>query len=368
MAAIAVRAGGVVTRIDPAVELTPEALAEIQAAILHGYNLVSLTHRLRFTWGLELPNEVNAQQPFRHVVGDLIAYAVSEGRVADLLAVTYSAKPQNPKLSQAANKYLGDPQAALAKYEGAAPPLPTSLEALVTTRSRLFSFAEFRARVNAIGARLCRIEVPDGGGTGWLVGASHVLTNYHVVERVVSGEVSPEQLVCRFDFWSESEADPTGTPVRLAPEWLRASSRYSQSDLTATGQPAPDELDYALLRLAEPAGAQDRGGATRGWFEFGPQAPIVARADPAMIPQHPDGRELEVAFGRVLEFPGTGMRYRYDVTTEPGSSGSPVLNADLTLFGLHHAADPGSRPAYNQAVPLWRIARDLQARNVDWTG
>ena len=116
------------------------------------------------------------------------------------------------------------------------------------------------------------------------------------------------------------------------------------------------ELDTALPELV------------RGWFDLPDKAPIIARGDAAMIPQHPAGRPLEVAYGRVLEFPGGGRRYRYDVTTEGGSSGSPVFDTDLTLFGLHHAADPTGAPDYNQAVPLWRVARDLQAHNVVWTG
>lgn len=360
------------TRIDPAIEITPQALEEIQAAIVHGYNLAALNQRLRYKWGMKLADEINVAQGFKYVVGDLIAYAEGQGQVPELLALAVSGRPQNPLLSKAAAHYLADPQQAAIKYSDVATPtLPGSLEALVTTRSRLFGFGEFLTRVRAIGTRLCRVELADGGrGTGWLVGASHLLTNYHVVERAVRGELTPDQIVCRFDFWSEQEgaADPAGTPAGLAAaDWLAASSPYSQSDLSGTGDPAATELDFALLNLAEPVGnAALPGGGTRGWFEFGPEAPIVARADPAMIPQHASGRPLEVAFGRVLEFPGMGMRYRYDVTTEPGSSGSPVFNADLTLLGLHHAADPEGQPDYNQAVPLWRIARDLAGRGVDW--
>jgi hypothetical protein len=353
------------TRIDPAAELTPEALEEIQAAIVHGYTLPILSQRLRYKWGMKLADEINVAQGFKYVVGDLLSYAEGQGKAAELLALAVSGRPQNPLLAAAAQRYLAEPGQAAVKYaDAAAPPLPGSLEALVSTRSRLFDFGEFQARVKAIGVRLCRIELPDGGrGTGWLVGAAHLLTNYHVVQRAIRGEIAPDPIVCRFDFWSEQAgaADPEGTPVGLAPAWLAASSPYSQSDLTGTGDPAATELDYALLNLAEPIGS-----GARGWFDFGPEAPIVARADPAMIPQHAGGGPLKVAFGQVLEFPGSGMRYRYDVTTEPGSSGSPVFNADLTLLGLHHAADPHSQPDYNQAVPLWRIARDLAALGVDW--
>ena len=52
---------------------------------------------------------------------------------------------------------------------------------------------------------------------------------------------------------------------------------------------------------------------------------------------------------------------RYDVTTASGSSGSPCLPFDLDIIGLHHAAEPASNPRYNQAIPLWAIAKDLEA-------
>jgi hypothetical protein len=360
-----------VTTIVPAVELTPAALEEIRNAIVHGYDKASMTDRLRFTWGLELGDEFNTDTGFKFIAGDLVKFAEREGKVAELLGLAYAAKPQNPKLSAAAQKYLADPQAAIDKYVETAPPplLPNNLEAVITTRSRLFKYGEFLARLHAVGNRLCRIEIPDGGGTGWLVGASHVLTNYHVVQAVALGQLKPDKIVCRFDFWSEeSDAAPKGTAVRVRANGLIAVSEYSESDLTGTGTPNPDQLDYGLLRLARPIGNSTLKGGKRGWFELPEKPPIIARGDPAMIPQHPDARALEVAFGRVLEFPGVGLRYRYDVTTEHGSSGSPVFNADLTLFGLHHAADPAKHPAYNQAVPLWRIARDLSAKQYDWTG
>ena len=66
-----------------------------------------------------------------------------------------------------------------------------------------------------------------------------------------------------------------------------------------------------------------------------------------------------IAMGIVVEFPATGLRYRYNTTTGPGASGAPVFSADVDLIGLHHAADPDRAPEYNQAVPTWRVARAL---------
>jgi hypothetical protein len=357
--------------IETADANSEEGFNAIFEAVKAGYDKQSLPLRLLLKWGIDIEEEVDTDQGFKYVLGDYLKLVRKEGKLAELLALAYSGNIGNPLLAAAARRYLEDPQAALAKYENAKPPeLPGSLEALVTTRSKLVAFGEFLERVRSLGHRLCRIEVPGGGGTGFLVGASHVLTNHHVIQPVQEGRAPVEDVICRFDFWApDGKGEAAGTPFHLAAEWLRGDSPYSRSDLTGTGEPGDSELDYALLRLdAEAGNGEAADGARRGWFDLPDKAPIIARGDAAMIPQHPAGRPLEVAYGRVLEFPGGGRRYRYDVTTEGGSSGSPVFDTDLTLFGLHHAADPAGAPDYNQAVPLWRVARDLQAHNVVWTG
>ena len=355
-------------RIDAATELTPQALGEIRDAIVAGYNHDTLNDLLRFNWGLKLGDEFNVQTGVKNIASQLLDYSESEGRTAELLGLAYSGKPGNPKLQAAAGKYLADPAAALAKYDPAtASDVPGTLEALVNERSRLFDFGQFMERVRSVGVRICRMEVPGGGGTGWLAGRTHVLTNYHVMKPVIEGGIAIGDVTCRFDYWSQDETAPApaGTPVQA--ESIVASRPYSQSDLTGTGSPAEDELDYALVRLKEPAGSSKTGdGAERGWFEFGTTPSIVARGDVAMIPQHPNARTLEIGYGTVVEFPAAGLRYRYDVTTEPGSSGSPVFTPDVSLYGLHHAAQPQHKPTFNQAVPLWRIARDLQSKQIDW--
>ena len=356
-------------RIDPAAELTPQALGEIRDAIVAGYDHHTLDDLLRFNWGLKLSEEISSPDaPLKTIASLLLKWAETEGREAELLALAYSGKRGNPKLQAAASKYLADPPAALAKYDPASvPAVPASLEALVNNRSRLFDFGQFMARVRSLGARICRVEMPRGGGTAWLAGKTHVLTNYHVMQPVVEGRARIEDVVCRFDFWSEDANGPPPDGHAVSATKVVESRRYSQSDITGTGSPADDELDYALVKLAEPMGSSlSRDGSERGWFTFGPEPTIVARGDVAMIPQHPNARPLEVAYGSVVDFPAAGMRYRYDVTTEPGSSGSPVFTPDLNLFGLHHAAEPEHNPTYNQAVPLWRIARDLNDKQIDW--
>jgi hypothetical protein len=144
-----------------------------------------------------------------------------------------------------------------------------------------------------------------------------------------------------------------------------AKSGYSESDISGEGEPKAEELDYAVLQLADRIGERPgRGDDQRGWFSLLTERPLLALRDFAVVPQHPEGRRLEVAWGSVLNFNSLGNRVRYDTSTSAGSSGAPCLTIDLEIFGLHHARDPSIDPQFNQAVPLDLIATDLRSKNI----
>ena len=92
--------------------------------------------------------------------------------------------------------------------------------------------------------------------------------------------------------------------------------------------------------------------------------------DIILVPQHPDGRSLELAFGAVLEFNASGNRLRHDANTEEGSSGAPCLSVSLSPFGLHHASSPTRKVRYNQCVPIRHVIQHLITAGVEpfWEG
>ncbi len=242
---------------------------------------------------------------------------------------------------------------------------------MVNSHSRLIDYALFLARLQSVGERICRIETPIKTGTGFLVAPDCVLTNFHVVEEAIGNLALLDKVVCRFDFRETATgANPTTPkPCKLAGNGFLAISPYSRSDLTGNGEPCADKLDYATLRLAEQVGAMPgSNGKPRGWFKMVADSPVVAMRDFVVIPQHAGGNKLEISWGSVVAFPASGNRLRYDTTTKSGSSGSPCFTADLDIVGLHHAAEPIYKPTYNQAVPLWLIARDLEAKHVNLSG
>jgi Trypsin-like peptidase domain len=218
--------------------------------------------------------------------------------------------------------------------------------------------------------QVCRVEMNGNAlGTGFLVGADAVLTNWHVVEAAKSAD-KVREVGCRFDYVRRTDdtTDP-GQLVALAEAAAIDTSPYSSAEKTATPDtPAPtrDELDYALLRLSQRVGDQQIEGAARKWIAL-PTAVVPLPTDaPILIVQHPDGSPMKLALDTqaVIGLNGNGTRLRYRTNTDPGSSGSPVFTVDWEIVALHHYGDPKwLNPAFNQGVPI-----ELIRQRIDRTG
>jgi hypothetical protein len=228
------------------------------------------------------------------------------------------------------------------------------------------------------------VVLPGSSGTGFLVGADLMLTNHHVVQPILDGEVSVQDVHCEFDYLEAADGTPVFTPrtVRLdRAKWNEGSSSQSTSDeVGGLPEPTVEECDYCLLRLDEPIGdepagrtTEDPGAEKRGWIQVTDPPPFVAKGQELFVLQHPKGEALSLTIGRTLGFNKAGNRVRHDANTARGSSGSPCLNADLELVALHNAGDPDydsdRRPEYNQAVPLTPILSLMKNDNVPvfWT-
>ncbi len=300
----------------------------------------------------------------------------------DLVREARLALPADPGLVAFGERFALAPQTWSADGAGAATRVDgPRLELKIKAAQSTFDIGTWRARLGAIEGRVCRVEYPaaTARGTGFLIGPSTVLTNYHVVKAVIDGDVAPADVVLRFDFkvGDDGVSVRTGTVHRLAGGWLVDHSPYSARDFEVdpATEPGGDELDYALLRLDAEPGTEPVGGDTadprpaeRGWIELPCDRYDFAGRSALYIVQHPAGAPMRVALDSdaVVGVNAGRTRVRYTTTTEPGSSGSPCFGPDWEAVALHHSGDPtyalGQAPGFNQGIPLATIRALLEQR------
>lgn len=193
-------------------------------------------------------------------------------------------------------------------------------------------------------------------GTGIALTDGTVLTNEHVIGRLLSGHSKPETVSIAFNLALRSgEAMPVET-MKLADEgWVGLHRPPSDADHTEDGLAADHDLDYAVLNLKE-----TRAGAAISLDD------VVAPPDAGkivLILHHPAGQTLKLSLGVSMGKHGDN-RLRYRARTVGGSSGGLVLDSKLRPVALHHAGDPirVREATYNQGIPLMRIAEDIRDR------
>jgi Trypsin-like peptidase domain len=218
-------------------------------------------------------------------------------------------------------------------------------------------------RMSRAGYSVCRVEIDDDpAGTGFLIGPDTVITNYHVVEKVLSGSKFTKPLTCRFDHAKlPSGGVRQGRVVAVLPDCLDFS-RYAAADDDPehSAPPTDDELDYALLSLSESVGNQPSPMTpTRGWVSIPEATQSLKPGQSLIIIQHPlTAPKLTTRPVRLLS--NDGARIIYDAETRPGSSGSPCFSEEYELVALHHRGDPNySLSPVKQGIPISKIRARL---------
>jgi V8-like Glu-specific endopeptidase len=314
---------------------------------------------------------------YDYLVFQLIDKARMEDWLVDLVAAAHERRPDNPELLEISEE-LG------LTVTGPRLDNPTNkpFQEIVNENAQFINFADFIEQASRLQGQVCWINIPGGGGTGFLVGPDLVLTNFHVIQRIKDGHASPQDVKCVFDYKKTVDGSTlnkkpvTEVPLKN-PEWLVDSLPTSKFDWNPDlGDAGKDELDYGLIRLESEAGNMPVGGVTadsitlqnnqiRGWIDTTVDAPGLAAGNQVFLLQHPKGDPLQMAVGEVVEFNGKGTRMRYNANSKDGSSGSPCFNADLQLVALHHAYDINHKPPHwNQAVPFSVIRSAWQNRNI----
>jgi V8-like Glu-specific endopeptidase len=345
---------------------------QLESAFLNAFDHNDLSQMLRLKMGIKIGEELDFNKGLKFVVTNLLDIAIGSGWLVRLLLAAREYRPGNIKLKKIVEELQVSKPESIEKgnieVQKDLQENHNLLEKIVRKRAPFISFDKYMTGLAAIGRQIARIEIPSGteAGTGWLVAPDLILTAYHVVENIhkkING-LGYNDLFFRFDYTTQNGQSRI---CAVKENWLIDHAPYSEHDLQPSSEePASTEMDYALIALAEKAGDDVMNdGTSRGWIEV-PEHPVAMSAgDFVMIPQHPNGRPLELAFGDLLKYNKAANRVQYDTNTEPGSSGSPCFDISLQPFALHHASGPAKNLAYNQAVPLREIIKLMKQRNVN---
>ena len=180
---------------------------------------------------------------------------------------------------------------------------------------------------------VCRIKLPmEGGaayGTGFLVGPRLLLTNHHVLAN--EGEAAQAEA----EFGYEHDIDgvlraPVG--FNLDPHQLFFTSA---------------EADFTLVGVS-PVAADGTPLDRFGWLPLIPLRAKSVDGERVTIIRHPGGAPKQIAIhaSQIIKLDpknvGANLDYfiHYSTDTEPGSSGSPVLNDQWQVVAVHHKAVP----------------------------
>jgi endonuclease G len=201
-------------------------------------------------------------------------------------------------------------------------------------------------------AAVCRIRAPSEGGpwhgTGFLVGPRLLLTNHHVLG-------SPnEASQAEAEFGYEHDVDGVlKDPVRFN---LRPHEIFHTD-------PALDVTFVAVAPLSDSGLPLERFG----WLRLLPPTGKSLDGEWVTIVQHPDGgpKQISIRSNRIVTLPkgviAAGNREQfihYLTDTEPGSSGSPVLNDQWQVVALHHKAVPAPSELRKSGAPKKFIANE----------
>lgn len=355
---------------------------EVVEALTSAFNLDDLKMMLLFEMGLTLDELVNTAAPTRVVVFNLVVAMEQRGLEVALIQAAYRARPLRQDIQRLSERYGVAPDLTVFKAAAATKTLGTVAAAAASPQSGLqrlvqegipfFDINVWSRRMPELQMRVCRIELGGSpAGTGFLVGPEVVMTNFHVISAVLDGDFLESEVECRFDHMKLADGSvQAGKLVGLhADKGILLSAPMHPDEDTLhpeTAVPLPDQLDFALLRLAEPFGNLSPTGqpnaTPRGWEVLPPAAKPVRMKpnDCVIIVQHPQDKPMKLAIGMegVIGYNGNETRVRYRTNTEGGSSGAPVYTGEWKLAGLHHLGDPAEKPRkpdYNQAVVLTNL-------------
>lgn len=283
---------------------------------------------------------------YSDAIFDLIRWAESTDRIADLVTKARVANATNPELIKFETRFnqwleqgdeaLSAPsQPTMSPPPGAMRSADDSIQTFVPTE-QVFQWSKGMHKASRA---LCMIETERGGGTGFLIGRRLVLTAYHVVSQYISSDDSPDvgedddekeksTLRVRFDYFYEDDGETPqdGVVYELDDYWLvEEDPQKNYALLLVKGSPGTDRLPKSSVK--------------RGWLKLGSEQPTQVN-DALFVMAYDSSLPLRVGYATpAFDFSPEHrfVAYWYDERTvrHPGSSGAPIFNAQWEVVGFH---------------------------------
>ena len=283
-----------------------------------------LNNLVTFTLERPLAHIVKSHSTLSSAVLQVVEFARARDKIDLLLLAVQDFAPGNSAVHRALQ--------ALAIDEGAG-----DLEKKLFAQITIADPEAWRSSMVKCERSVCRVDTShgEGVGTGFLISADKVVTNWHVLDEVSRRGLAPQ---CRFDYHRDAKLN-----------CISEGAVYSLSSKSPV-EISDEKLDFALLCLSKPAGAEPVGGLAsapiRGFLKPAPHS--FVQGEPISIIQHPLAEYRKFAFGSVCEPSLNGSRVGYKVDTEPGSSGAPCFTHDWRPVAIHYYG--AEREGFNRGI------------------
>lgn len=187
-------------------------------------------------------------------------------------------------------------------------------------------------------------------GTGFLVGGTHLLTNYHVipdqkiaeqcvaqfnyVDDVIGSQPINYEFAPQILFVSNPELDYTLIQLKSEMFTMPAGYKFGWIQLVEDDENIACSLDRVQTqKLIDNTGFTDKQLKSQGLTQ---ERTLVG--DTVIIVQHPKGKGKQITLTNNTVKGLYKNFLRYSADSDYGSSGSPVFNTKWELVALHHAA------------------------------
>jgi V8-like Glu-specific endopeptidase len=242
---------------------------------------------------------------------NVIQHAHARGKLDDLIRRALDDNPGNEMLQRALEHappaVVSGPEPL--RWEG--PPAAPALEKLMGRTSTLVPITYLEIGI-ARARSVVRVKFSDGSsGTGFIANKNLLITNHHVIPSVEMARSA----VVQFNY------------------------QQTVNGLNADIEEAPLDPDryFRTSSIDDWTAVQVTGDAPARWGSLILESKSVKPGDHVNIIQHPGGGPKQLSlFANVVVFVGGG-RIQYLTDTLPGSSGSPVFDAQWNLVAVHHS-------------------------------